>query len=98
MRRSGWGSENAEERPEKQAGAQRGWGGQGVGVPQRRANAGERAGTWTRRRQAGSGGGTGVGGRAVARVERLWLHHVPQAAFSGIRPGGWREGEVGEPV
>lgn len=41
MRRSGWGSENAEERPEKQAGAQRGWGGQGVGVPQRRACRGE---------------------------------------------------------
>lgn len=27
-------------------------------------------------------------GVPVAGAERLWLHHVPESAFSGIRPGG----------
>ena len=34
-------------------------------------------------------GRRGKGAALVVGVEWLWLHHVPDSAFSGIRPGGW---------
>lgn len=40
-------------------------------------------------------GRRGKGAALVVGVERLWLHHVPDSAFSGIRPGGWPRGRGG---